>query len=151
MRKITFILSLLILTGCKNFENDSKNLDTLLDEISDLKKQNKQLSDSLKNYKNDELIYQHVIGIPEKTSLKVGEKNRITFIFHDFDAELPKYEIFKIENEKEIKIGQNKKKQFDYEFIPKSLDENELNLKIKMPYNGRIIEFPAAMIFKIEK
>jgi hypothetical protein len=152
MSRIALIFfSLLIFTSCNNSTEKTKEFEKLLIEISNLKKQNKKLANSLKNYQNDELYYQQIIGVPEKSTLKVGEKNRITFIFHKFEGELPNYEIFKVENKIEIKIGEDKKRQFDYEFTPKSIEENELNLKIKMPYEGRVIEFPAAMIFKIEK
>ena len=72
-------------------------------------------------------------------------------LLQTFNRKVPKYEIFKIEGNKEIKIGENNQTRFNYEFIPKSINDNELELMIKIPYGKRVIKIPGKMYFPIKE
>jgi hypothetical protein len=71
-------------------------------------------------------------------------------LFQTFNVALPKYEIYKIEDRKEIKIGENNQTRFDYKFVPKSVTDNELELLIKLPYKGRFLKIPGRMHFDVK-
>ena len=152
MNKLTILnLCFLSLLSCNNSNKNNEEIQKLLNQISELKKENKSLNDSLKSYTEDDLYRQQLIGISDETTLTIGKKNRIAFIFHKFEGDLPEYEIYRIENDKEIKVGTNKKRQFDYDFTPKSSTDNEVKLKVKIPYKNRTLEIPAHVIFKVNQ
>ena len=115
-------------------------------KITDLEKQNKQLKDSISKTEETLLMSQILIGVPDEQVLTVGKENNIVMLLQTFNVELPKYEIYKIENGKEIKIGENNQTRFDYKFIPKSINDNEIELLIKVPYKGRVLEIPGKMV-----
>ncbi len=142
---LIYILSFVTI-GCN--DNNQKITKELEKKISELKEQNKKLKYSLSQAKEQDLRYRHLIGIPDG-DIKLGEKNRIVLLFQDF-KDIPKYEVFKIEGNKEIKIGTGEKTNFEYFFTPKSKTDNELKLKAKIPYEGEIIEIPGEMIFNIK-
>lgn len=56
-----------------------------------------------------------------------------------YDKALPKYEIYRVENGKEIKIGENNKTRFDFDFIPKSVKDNSPEIFITFKYNGKTL------------
>ncbi|WP_379825975.1 hypothetical protein [Flavobacterium notoginsengisoli] len=93
---------------------------------------------------------QILIGVPDVETIKVGKKNNIVMLFQTFDKKLPKYEIYKIEGKKEIKIGENNKTRFNYEFIPKSVNDKQMHLLVKIPYDGKIIEIQNSMSFNVK-
>ena len=70
-------------------------------------------------------------------------------LFQTYDRKLPKYEIYRIIDNKEIKVGENDETRFDYEFIPKSVKDNEPEFLIKIPYNGKIIKIPGKLILDV--
>ncbi|MCY1230776.1 hypothetical protein D9M72_432020 [compost metagenome] len=72
-------------------------------------------------------------------------------LFQTFDKKLPKYDIYKLEGDKQIKIGSNTSTRFDYNFTPKSIDDKELKLLVKIPYNKKTIEIPGLMIFDVKE
>ncbi|MCG9792636.1 hypothetical protein [Flavobacterium algicola] len=151
MRKLLFISLFIISMGCKNSEEKPKELQNLLTKIDKLERQNKQLKDSLSNIEEEFLFSQILIGISDEQVVKVGKKNNIVMLLQTFNRKLPKYEIFKIEGTKEIKIGENNQTRFNYDFIPKSINDNELELLIKIPYGKRIIKIPGKMYFPIKE
>ena len=65
--------------------------------------------------------------------------------------QMPQYEIFKVDGLKETKIGSSNKTGFDYVFIPKSVEDNKINLKVKIPLENDTIEIPAEMILQVEE
>ena len=128
------------------------------DEIDDLKKQNKKLQsqvavlkDSLSNSESEFLYSQILIGIADETVLKVGEKNNVVMLFQTFNKKLPEYEIYKIEGNQKIKVGSDTNTRFNYSFTPKSLNDKNLKLLVKMHYRGKVIEIPAEMYFDLKK
>jgi hypothetical protein len=103
---------------------------------------------SLSQLEQNSVVHRLLVGIPDG-KIEVGKKNRIVFILHDF-TEIPKYDIYKIEGNKEIKVGSNKLTSFDYEFNPKSKEDKNLKVKVKIPYKGKVFEIPGEMNVPIE-
>ena len=99
----------------------------------------------------EEIMFSHLIGIPETPKQKVGRKNKIVMLLHDFDRKLPKYEIFRVVEGKKIKVGESNKTIFDYEFTPTSTEDNRPEFLVKMPYRGKFIEIPGKLILDVEK
>jgi hypothetical protein len=100
-------------------------------ELQKLQKENTILKDSISKIKKEDWNYKMLVGVPEG-KLKVGEKNKIFFFLYD-SKELQDFDVYKIENKKEIKIRTEKFGKFSYEYIPKSELENKVSLKIKIP------------------
>ena len=151
MKKVLFILLFIVSVGCKNSEEKSKEVTNLFTKIVKLEKQNKQLQDSLAKIEEEFLFSQILIGISDEQIVQVGKKNNVVMLLQTFNRKLPKYEIFKIEGKKEIKIGEDNQTRFNYEFIPKSIQDNELELMIKIPFGKRIIKIPGKMYFPIKE
>ena len=131
--------------SCNKSNEKTLEVESLLSKISHLEEQNKKLKDSLIKSEEDFLYSQILLGISDKYTLKVGEKNNIVMLLQTFDRKLPKYEIYRIENDKEIKVGENDGTRFDYEFTPKSEEDNSPEFLIKLPYNGKIIKIPGKL------
>ncbi|WP_343592481.1 hypothetical protein [Flavobacterium sp.] len=123
----------------------------LLDKISQLENENQKLKDSLSKNERDFINSQMLIGIPDVESFTVGKKNNISFLFHTLDKKLPQYEIYKVENKREIKIGQNNQTKFNYEFIPKSIGDNKIHLLVKIPSGGKITTLQTSISLNVKK
>lgn len=153
--RLTGIIIILFLTtiGCKNPDAITKTeeINHLSRKISELQRQNKILRDSLSEYEENFLYSQTLVGVPDKPFLKVGKNNNIVMLFQTFDKKLPKYDIYKLEGDKQIKIGSNTSTRFEYNFTPKSIDDKELKLLVKIPYNKKTIEIPSLMIFDVKE
>jgi hypothetical protein len=150
--KIIIISLLMIFTfGCENLDPKQTAISQLNEKIKHLETENKILRDSLDDYEENFLYSQMLIGIPDDYVLTVGKKNNIAMLFQTYNVEIPEYEIFKIEDEKRIKLGTNNKTSFDYEFIPKSIDDNKINLVVKIPFKNKTIEIPAGMIVDLKE
>lgn len=118
-------------------------------KITLLEEQNKKLKDSIIKTEERFLLSQILIGIPDDVTLKVGKKNNIPMLLQTFNWKLPKYEIFRIIDSKEVKIGENDQTRFEYEFIPKSVKDNEPEFLVKIPYNEKIIQIPGKLILDV--
>ena len=149
MKQIILLTICIIILGCNNLT--LKEEQDLLNKITQLEEQNKKLKDSLSKSERDFLNSQILIGVPDVEHIKVGKKNNIVMLFQTFDKKLPKYEIYKIEGKKEIKIGENNQTRFNYEFIPKSIDDNKTHLLVKIPCEGKIITIHNSMSFNVKK
>ena len=143
------LLVLLQLISCKEYNNSQES--SLLKKISELESVNKKLNDSLTKMEETFLLSQVVLGFPDDIVMKYGEKTNIQFIFYSYDRTLPKYDVYKVEGDKEIKVLSGDKTRFNYEFTPKKIGMEELNLKIKMTFNEREIIIPAGMILPVKK
>jgi hypothetical protein len=151
MKKILIITICIITLSCNKSQEKPIELESLITKISILEEQNKKLEDSLSKIEEEFLFSQILLGISDKQTLKVGEKNNIVMLLQTFNRKLPKYEIFRIENGKEIKVGEDDGTRFDYEFIPKSIDDNSPEFLLKIPYNGKIIKIPGKLILNVKK
>ena len=150
MKKPLLISAILFLTMSCNKPINNNNDGDLSSRVAELEKQNKMLRDSLTHYEESFLYSQILVGVPDVKEIKVGKKNKIVMLFQTFNKELPKYEIYKVEDGKQIKVGENNQTRFDYDFTPKSTKDNEVDLLVKLPYNGKIIEIPAGLIFEVK-
>ena len=151
MKKILIITICIITLSCNKSQEKPIELESLITKISILEEQNKKLEDSLSKIEEEFLFSQILLGISDKQTLKVGEKNNIVMLLQTFNRKLPKYEIFRIENGKEIKVGEDDGTRFDYKFIPKSIDDNSPEFLLKIPYNGKIIKIPGKLILDVKK
>ncbi|MFH6970120.1 hypothetical protein [Flavobacterium petrolei] len=130
---ISALLFTIITSSCKN--SNSSELKEINEQLEILRNENALLKDSISKLKNDDLGDRQLIGIPEG-KLQVGKKNRIIFLLHS-NKTLPKYEIYTYDGNKENKIGDGNLSKFDYEFIPKSLEDNKIKLKVTFPDKSR--------------
>lgn len=150
MKKILIIIVCFFALSCNKSIQNSREVENLLDRISHLEAQNKMLQDSIERNEQEFLTSQILIGISDDPILKVGKKNNIVMLLQTFGRKLPKYEIFKIDDGKEIKVGENDGTRFNYEFIPKSIKDNSPELLVKVPYDGKIITIPSKLLLDVE-
>lgn len=136
--------------SCNQSTENPQELENLLNKISMLETQNKILKDSLQRNEEEFLYSQILLGISDDAVLKVGKKNNIVMLFQTYGRKLPKYEIYRIKGDKEIKVGENDGTRFNYEFIPKSIHDNSPEFSIKIPYNGKIITIPGKLLLDVE-
>lgn len=147
MKKAFLILTLvIILFSCDN--SDLKEVEKLKIEISELQNQNKQLKDSLADFKNIDIESRILIGIPDG-KFEIGKENRIVFLLHKY-YELPKFDIYKVEGEKEVKIGSNNLSTFEYNFTPKDVKDKLLKINVKIPHKGKTKTIEGEMRFPVE-
>lgn len=153
MKKYILISILALLAMSCNNANEQKDENPEVSlRIAELEKENKALKDSISQMEFDFLQSQIIIGIPDDEVLKVGKENNIKFILHTFDRKVPKYEVFDVTGGKQkSKIMTGDKTMFEYKFVPKSVNDNNLELMLKMPYGKRTFEIPAAVRFRVEK
>jgi hypothetical protein len=151
MKKILITTICIITLSCNKSAENPKEEENLLTEISILKEQNRKLKDSLSKNEAKFLYSQILIGISDRQILKVGQKNNIVMLLQTYNRKLPKYEIYKIEDNKEIKIGENDGTRFNYEFVPKSVEDNSPEFLLKIPYDGKTIKIPGKLILDVQK
>jgi|GEM_PF-1063641 len=151
MKKLLIATICIIALSCNKSAEKPKEFENLLTKISSLENQNKKLKDSLSKSEAEFLYSQILIGISDKQTLKVGQKNNIVMLLQTYNRKLPKYEIYRIIDNKEIKVGENDETRFDYEFIPESIEDNSPEFLIKLPYNGKTIQIPGKLILDVEK
>jgi hypothetical protein len=137
--------------SCNKPPENKKDLQNLIAKVSMLEEQNQKLKDSLSKSEAEFLYSQILIGISDSKTLKVGKKNNVVMLLQTFNKKLPKYEIYRIEDGKEVKVGENDGTRFDYEFIPKSVEDNSPEFLIKLPFNGQTIKIKAKLILDVEK
>lgn len=150
MKKLVIICICFLALSCDKSTEHPEEVKNLLSKISVLEQQNKILQDSLSRNEEEFLKSQILLGISDDAVLKVGKKNNIVMLLQTYGRKIPKYEIFRIENGKEIKIGENDGTRFNVEFIPKSLNDNRPDFFIKIPYYGEIIKIQSALFLEVE-
>ena len=151
MKKLLITTIFIILLSCNKPAENIQEIESLRKKISVLEVQNRKLKDLLSKSEEDFLKSLLLIGIPEQPILKAGRKSRIVMLLQTYDRTLPQYEIYRVENGKEIKIGENNKTRFDFEFTPKSTEDYQPELFIKLQYNGKTFKFPAKLILIVKK
>lgn len=150
MKKLLIITVSFLVLSCNNSTENSREVENLLTRISTLEAQNKVLKDSLETNEEEFLTSQMLIGIPDKPTIKVGEENNIVMLLYTYGRKLPKYEIYRKEEGKEIKVGENDGTKFNYKFIPKSITDNKPAFLLKVPYNGKIITMQCQLALEVE-
>ena len=151
MKKLIIITTCILLISCNKRLKKSKEIENLLERISLLEKQNNKLKDSISQSERDHLNSTFLIGIPYNQILKVGKKDSINMLLHSSLKKIPKYEIYRIEDKKEVKIGENDKSKFTFDFTPKSVKDNNPKLLLKIPSEGNIIKIQCELMLKVEK
>ena len=150
MKNLLIITIFFLFLSCNKSIENSQEVENLLNRISQLEAQNKMLQDSIERNEQEFLTSQILIGISDNPILKVGKKNNIVMLLQTFGRKLPKYEIFKMDDGKEIKVGENNGTRFNYEFIPTSIRDNSPELLVKVPYNGKIITIPSKLFLNVQ-
>lgn len=152
MKKIFLLLAILVtIISCDSGRQESLELENLKNQISYLENQNKKLRDSLDQVEEMFLLSQIVIAIPDDEFLIVGKENNIPLLFQTYNTKLPVYDVFVIENDKQIRVGSGDNTRFDFNYTPKSLNDNEVEMLIKMPYKDQIFEFPVGFWFRVKE
>ncbi|RZJ61128.1 MAG: hypothetical protein EOO45_23625 [Flavobacterium sp.] len=144
---------LIVTLAISVFSCNSNQPDVVRDlnvKITELENENRKLKDSISDFEKQFLYSQILVGIPDTEIIRVGRKNKIVLLFHTFSKELPEYGIYKIDGKKEVKIGTGNTTRFDFEFIPKSVEDNNVNLLVKIPFQKDTIEIPATMMLDIK-
>ena len=134
MKHITIFIVLLFViftVSCNKSISESEKIKL---ELQTLQKENNLLKDSISKIIEESWNDKMLVGVPDG-KLKVGKNNKIYFFLYD-SKELEDYDVYKIENKKEIKIRTEKFGEFTIEFIPKSEFENKVSLKIKIQNKG---------------
>lgn len=132
MRKLTIISALffaVITISCN--ESNSSELKRMASDLKKIQIENSQLKDSLSKLKEDDWNHRMLVGIPDGR-FKIGTKNKIVFFLYSV-KEVPKYDVYKIEDNKETKITSENLSKFEYEYVSKSDSDNRVKLKIKIP------------------
>jgi len=134
MKKILLTTLIIITLSCNKNDTEQKKLKNLTEKISLLEEENKDLKDSIKKNKEDFLYSLQLVGVPYNKISKVGKNDSIAVLLQPFGYKLPKYEFYKIENNKKIKINNNNSTFFKYQFKPKSTDDNKIKLYLYILY-----------------
>jgi hypothetical protein len=150
MKKILLTTLIIITLSCNKNYTEQKKLKNLTEKIYLLEEENKDLKDSIKKNKEDFLYSLQLVGVPYNKISKVGKNDSIAVLLQPFGYKLPKYEFYKIENNKKIKINNNNSTFFKYQFKPKSTDDNKIKLFIKIPDKDRFVELNGEIRIDVE-
>jgi hypothetical protein len=150
MKKILLTTLIIITLSCNKNDTEQKKLKNLTEKISLLEEENKDLKDSNKKNKEDFLYSLQLVGVPYNKISKVDKNDSIAVLLQPFGYKLPKYEFYKIENNKKIKINNNNSTFFKYQFKPKSTDDNKIKLFIKIPDKDRFVELNGEIRIDVE-
>ena len=150
MKKILLTTLIIITLSCNKNDIEQEELKTLTEKITLLEEENKNLKDSIKKAEEDFLYSLNIVGIPLNKKTKVGKKDSIAVLLHPFGHKLPKYEFYKIEDNKKIKVNSNNSTFFNYQFKPKSTDDNKIKLFIKIPDKDRFVELNSEITIDVE-
>jgi hypothetical protein len=150
MKKILLTTLIIITLSCNKNDTEQKKLKNLTEKIYLLEEENKDLKDSIKKNKEDFLYSLQLVGVPYNKISKVGKNDSIAVLLQPFGYKLPKYEFYKIENNKKIKINNNNSTFFKYQFKPKSTDDNKIKLFIKIPDKDRFVELNGEIRIDVE-
>lgn len=151
MKKVIITAICALFISCTFKSEQSEEIENLLDSISRIKKENSMLMDSILKIERENMYATHLRSNAYSKTLKVGKKDSIAIFFQPTSDKLPKYEIFKIIDKKEIKVGENNKSKFNVDYTPKSIKDNKLHVVVKMPFDGEEIKFQCQVKFNVVK
>ena len=144
----TSLLSLLTISCTDSSEN---KLHDVVAENKELQSRIEVLKDSLSNFEEDFLHSQMLVGIADEAILRVGKENNVVMLFQTYEKKLPEYEIYKIEGNKEIRVGNNSNTRFNINFTPKSIEDNKLKILVKMSYKNKPIVLQSDLYFDVKQ
>jgi len=142
-------LSLLIVVILLFYSCENKEVSNLKKQISELESKNEILRDSLDNFEENSIIGSMLVGIPELRDYPVNKTGKITFGFVKYD-QIRKYNVYeKLRGTEEKKLLFNDLTHsiFKYEFTPKSLDDNiiEIITEFKSSDGSSLIQVPTTL------
>ena len=148
MKKIINIaILLIILSSC----NQNKVSD-LNNQIMELKKQNKELKDSISQLELKTFYSFHIIGRTDKNSFKVNEEVMIDFDF-GYKNYIKNYDVYRVkandENDRELVLKDQKLSKFKYSFTPKNKKDDRVNLMVEFDLDSMTIVVPAEITLNI--
>ena len=110
------ISSFMLLSSCNN------------EKIKKLEEENKNLKAQIIKQKNEQTINSQIILLPESIKFKKNDKNKITLFFSEIQK-YPDFDLY-LANDKEDKITYKKitENKFEFDYIPKSLNDSNLNI-----------------------
>ena len=103
------------------------------EKIKKLEEENKNLKAQIIKQKNEQTINSQIILLPESIKFKKNDKNKITLFFSEIQK-YPDFDLYlandKFEYDKKDKISYKKitENKFEFDYIPKSLNDNNLNI-----------------------
>lgn len=119
---------LLFFVSCQNNE-----IAILKKKVETLGKKNSILKDSIEKNRRNYIRKGWLIGIPEQCNYKVNKKGKIMFGFWRKEK-LPEYNFYiKLSNtgEKKYLVKNSTEPTYTYEFTPKSLDDNKVEVWVE--------------------
>ena len=143
--------SLLSLLAISCTDSSEKKLNKLTVENNELQSRIEVLKDSLSDLEENFLHSQILVGIADEAILTVGKENNVVMLFQTYDKKLPEYEIFRIEGNKEIRVGNNNNTRFNVNFTPKSIEDNKLKILVKMSYKNKPIVLQSELNFDVKQ
>ena len=98
------------------------------EKIKKLEEENKNLKAQIIKQKNEQTINSQIILLPESIKFKKNDKNKITLFFSEIQK-YPDFDLY-LANDKEDKITYKKitENKFEFDYIPKSLNDSNLNI-----------------------
>ncbi|WP_046756890.1 hypothetical protein [Kordia jejudonensis] len=132
MKKI-FLLAIAIISLASCNQDKIQDLNR---QIAALEASNKKLTDSLKNIQSENLMRMTAVGFPSEYTSKLNEPHQINYAFcYSIDIDFPEYNVYRVTNadkdEKELILAKQYKSGFRYDFIPKTLDDDTIELLIE--------------------
>ena len=151
MKKLLIIIVSVLALSCDKQTENPQELEKLLTKISTLEAQNKILKDSVSSIDEEFLNSLRLLGFADNPIIKVSERTNVVMLLQSYNQKIPKYEIFKIDGDKEIKIGENDRTIFNIDFIPRSIEEDSSKILLKIPHKGKIITIKGVLKFVVRK
>ena len=151
MKKLLIIIVSVLTLSCDKQTENPQELEKLITRISTLEAQNKILKDSVSSIDEEFLNSLRLLGFADNPIIKVGERTNVVMLLQSYNQKIPKYEIFKIDGDKEIKIGENDGTIFNIDFIPRSVEEDSSKILLKIPHKGKINTVKGVLKFVVRK
>jgi hypothetical protein len=151
-RIFTTILALAFITfnSC-----DSNKISNLTNTVSELSEQNSKLKDSIQLLKQKTILAFHIFATLEQKSLKVNEEGKIDFLFgyKDNIDYISEYDVYKLTGDnyevRKLILENQKLSEFEYNYTPKSIDDNRVRLLVIFKLDGYEVELPADVTINV--
>ncbi len=146
---VVLLITFICVTSCSQ-----KKLKELNNRISELEVLNKKLSDSLKHQLKEKILHLTPIGFSETYESKLNEPCQINYAFcFGIDMDFPEYNVYRITNgkeeEKELILSKQNKSGFTYEFTPKTVKDDTVELLLEFNSDGKI-QMPSHLFIAVE-
>lgn len=150
IKKITLLISLFSLLSLSSC--NEKEVADLTAKVSELKKENANLRDSISSLKINELYDYQILGTTEQSALKVNEKSKINFSFAP-RKDILNYNVYEVtdpkKGEKKLILKDQSFSEFEYYFTPNKIGESRIDLLTVFNLDSMSIEIPAVLFVKV--